>query len=167
LSEAVDGRRGSLPPAFDVLWNCKVEPAGLPAPNGLCSAFGKEWIARKKIAIKEAIVRKDEEAEISAPQLDEVLSGIQESREGKEIRVQLTAEARGSTKKQVLVTFESPGFSAFSIWCDKGTSLGRPGSGPQSLLQCGHWPRNLLRVGGGASRLAPYRSEPALVASRQ
>jgi hypothetical protein len=149
-----------------VLWNCKVEPTRLPAPNGLCSAVGKEWIARKKIAIKEAIVRKDEEAEISAPQLDAVLSGIQESREGKEIRVQLTAEVRGSTKKQVLVTLTA-GFSAFSIWCDKGTSLGRPGSGPPAYFSAALGPRNLLRVGGGASRLAPYRSEPALVASRQ
>ena len=150
-----------------MLWNGKVEPARLPAPNGLCSALGKEWIARKKIAIKEAIVRKDEEAEISAPQLYDVLSGIHESQEGKEIRVQLTAEARGSTKKQVLVTFESPGFSAFSIWCDKGTSLGRAGSGPPAYFSEAIGPRNLLRVGGGASRLAPYRREPALVASRQ
>jgi len=78
--------------------NCKVELARLPAPNELCSAFRKEWIARKKLAIKDAIVRKDEEAEVSTPQLDEVLSGVQESHEGKEIRMQLRLR-RGAARK--------------------------------------------------------------------
>ena len=71
MSEAVDGRGGSAPRVRRSS-ELQGQTSKLPAPNGLCSAFGKEWIARKKIAIKEAIVRKDEEAEISAPQLDEL-----------------------------------------------------------------------------------------------
>ncbi len=81
---------------------------------------------------EEDIVRKDE-AEVSTPNLDGVLSSAQEPREGREVRVRLTAESRHDMKKRALVAVEVPGFSTFSMWCDEGTSLGGDDSAPAPL----------------------------------
>jgi hypothetical protein len=88
---------------------------------------------------EEAIVRKNE-AEVSTPNLDGVLSNAQEAQEGREIWVRLTAESRHNMKKRALVAVEVPGFSTFSMWCDEGTSLGGDDSAPAppGLLQRGH-----------------------------
>jgi hypothetical protein len=88
---------------------------------------------RRKRVFEEAIVGKDEEAEVSTPNLDEVLSGVEAPQEGNEIRVRLTAESRDKMKKRALVTLEIPGFSPFSMWCDEGTSLGGDDSAPAPL----------------------------------
>jgi len=81
---------------------------------------------------EEEIVRKDE-AEVSTPSLDGVLSSAREPQEGREVRVRLTAESRHDMKKRALVAVEVPGFSTFSMWCDEGTSLGGDDSAPAPL----------------------------------
>jgi len=93
-------------------------------------------MARKRV-FKEAIVRKDDDAEVSTPNLDRIPSGIQEPQEGKEIRVKLTAELRDNMKKQALVALEAPGFGNFSMWCDEGTSLGGDDTAPAPLAYFG------------------------------
>jgi hypothetical protein len=85
------------------------------------------------MVFEEAIVRKNDEAEVSTPSLDEVLGSIQEPQEGKEIRVRLTAESRDNMKKRALVALETPGFGTFSVWCDEGTSMGGDDSAPAPL----------------------------------
>lgn len=80
---------------------------------------------------EEAIVRKDE-AEVSTPNLDEILSGTEEIK-GKKIEVRLIAEAREGMKKRATVAVEPPGFSPFSMWCDEGTSMGGDDSAPAPL----------------------------------
>jgi hypothetical protein len=87
---------------------------------------------RREIMSEEAIVRKNE-AEVSTPNLDGVLSNAQEAQEGREIWVRLTAESRHNMKKRALVAVEVPGFSTFSMWCDEGTSLGGDDSAPAPL----------------------------------
>jgi hypothetical protein len=94
--------------------------------------FGKERGVRRKMVFREAIVRKDEEAEVSTPSLDEVPGGTEET-EGKEIEVWLTAESRENMKKRALVALEVPGFSPFSMWSDEGTSMGGDDSAPAPL----------------------------------
>lgn len=86
---------------------------------------------RKKAVIKEGIITKQEEAEISSPTLNEVPTN--EDVEGKEIRVRLTAESREGMKKRALVAIEAPGFSPFSMRCDEGTSLGGEDTAPAPL----------------------------------
>lgn len=98
---------------------------------------------RKKVVIKEGIVHKDEETEVSTPQLDEASKYIKESEgesfldEGAELQVRLTAEARDGMKKRAQVSIEAPGFGTFSMWCDEGTSLGGGDSSPAPLAYFG------------------------------
>lgn len=97
---------------------------------------------RRKV-FKEAIVRKDEEAEVRTPRLDETSNSVGESQEASfldsaaELQVRLTAESRGGMKKRALVTVEAPGFGTFSMWCDEGTSLGGDDSAPPPLAYFG------------------------------
>jgi hypothetical protein len=98
---------------------------------------------RRKRVFKEAIVRKDDKAEVSTPHLDEASDGIKESQEASfldsaaELKVRLTAESREGMKKRAIVTVEAPGFGTFSMWCDEGTSLGGNDSAPPPLTYFG------------------------------
>lgn len=85
------------------------------------------------MVFKEAIVRKDGEAEALTPNLDRVPIGTEVLQEGTEIRVKLTAESRDNMKKRALVALEAPGFAPFSMWCDEGTSVGGDDSAPAPL----------------------------------
>ncbi len=87
----------------------------------------------RKMVFKEGIVRKDEEAEVATPMLDQILDSAHGSQEGREVRVRLTAESRDNMKKRALVTLEAPGFGTFSMWCDEGTSMGGGDSAPAPL----------------------------------
>ncbi len=89
-------------------------------------------MSQKKRIFKEAIIMKDEEAEVSSPPLHQTQPDTQET-EGLEIRVTLTADSQENMKKRVLVAVEAPGFSTFSMWSDEGTSLGGDDSAPPPL----------------------------------
>ncbi len=89
-------------------------------------------MSQKKKVFKEAIVSKDEEAEVSTPNLDQPPPDAEET-EGLEIRVTLTTESRENMQKRALVAVEAPGFSTFSMWCDEGMSLGGDDSAPPPL----------------------------------
>ena len=87
---------------------------------------------REKV-LGEGIVRKDDEAEVSLPSLEESSNEIQVPQGGKELQVRLTAEAREKMRKRTLVSIDLPGFSPFVMWCDEGTSLGGDDSAPAPL----------------------------------
>ena len=86
-----------------------------------------------KMVFKEAIVRKDDEAEVSTPSCEGILESVHEPQEGREVRVRLTAESREGMTKRALIALESQGFSPFSMWCDEGTSIGGEDSAPAPL----------------------------------
>ena len=75
---------------------------------------------RRRKVFKEAIVRKDEEAEVRTPRLNEASDSIRESQgasfldSAAELQVRLAAKSREGMKKRALVTVEAPGFGTFS-----------------------------------------------------
>lgn len=86
---------------------------------------------------KEAIVKKGGETEVSTPNLDTTLPRAQDTREGREVWVRLTAATREGMKKRALVAVEAPGFDTFSMWCDEGTTMGGDDSAPAPLAYFG------------------------------
>ena len=97
----------------------------------------------RKAVLKEGIVRKDDEAVVSTPNLDEVSDNVKESEgasfldSSAELQVRVTAEVRDKMKKRALATVEAPGFGTFSLWCDEGTSLGGEDWAPPPLAYFG------------------------------
>ena len=91
---------------------------------------------RKTRLLKEGIVTKQEEVEVSTPSLEEVPSPAEEV-EGKIIQLRLTAESREGMKKRAVATQDAPGFGTFSIWCDESTTLGGEDSAPAPLTYFG------------------------------
>jgi hypothetical protein len=85
------------------------------------------------MGLREGIVRKVDEAEVSLPSLEESSDEIQAPQGGKAFQIRLTAESRDKMKKQALVSIDLPGFSPFVMWCDEGTSLGGEDSAPGPL----------------------------------
>ena len=87
----------------------------------------------RKMDLREGIVRKDDEAEVSLPSLEESSDEIQVPQGAKAFQIRLTAKSRDKLKKQALVSIDLPGFSPFVMWCDEGTSLGGEDSAPAPL----------------------------------
>lgn len=87
----------------------------------------------RKMDFREGIVRKDDEAEVSLPSLEQSSNEIRTPQEAKVFQVRLTAESRDNMKKRALVSIDLPGFSPCVMWCDEGTSLGGEDSAPAPL----------------------------------
>jgi hypothetical protein len=96
-------------------------------------SYGRARDVVRKMTFREGIVRRDDEAEVSLPSLEEFSDEIQAPPGGKALRVRLTAESRDKMRKRALVSIDLPGFSPFVMWCDEGASLGGEDSAPGPL----------------------------------
>lgn len=87
---------------------------------------------RRKMVFKESVVRKDDDADVTTPSVDEIPSS-DEKTEGRVSQIKVTAESKENMKKRALVALELPGFSTFSILCDEGRSIGGDDTAPAPM----------------------------------